>query len=318
MNLYVTLLWVLVVVEVECKKRKVYPTYPSPPNSSLLHRITDAIFVEEKLVCANLTCTDVLRKVNEFEVYNTLGTRLYSDVVNMNHSGPFRIPIFPALFDWIFISTFNKQHQKIDILYGNVKIARTIYVKTDALNGFKRRILPRLSHPFVLYSGSNDYTIPNNLDLRYNSTEYQRIYLPIWQSITEHPLLLHWYVENHDELHPKVSTMPIGLNPKEFHPDDRSSFVPEENLTQLWQRPLKILSIDRVRPGLQWKDRKDTHAWCSQIGRVCHAVDKELNHSQFVATVTSYPFILCVHGGGIGNFSNFLMFTFFSLLLICE
>ena len=52
--------------------------------------------------------------------------RLYLDTIYINHRGPLRIPMLPAIFDWIFILAF--QHKKIDILYGHVKIARTIYV----------------------------------------------------------------------------------------------------------------------------------------------------------------------------------------------
>ena len=64
--------------------------------------------------------------MNEFEVYNMLGTRLCSDMMYINHSGPFRIPILPALFLFqpITINT-----PKIDILSENVKIARILYVK---------------------------------------------------------------------------------------------------------------------------------------------------------------------------------------------
>jgi len=151
----------------------------------------------------------------------------------------------------------------------------------------------------VLYSGSNDFTIPKNLDLRFNSTQYNKKFQPPWNNITNHRFLLRWYAENHDELHPKVSTMPIGLNPKEFHPDTRNDFVPESNMTRLQDRPMKILSIDRIRKGPQWEDRKDAHTYCTQIEDVCKAVDAALTHAEFAQLISSYPFLLCVHGGGI-------------------
>jgi len=242
-------------------------------------------------------------------VYYTLASRLYTDRIEKGDTKEFlrkfNKPILPALFDWLLVP-YNKKDVQIDILYGNVAIPRTIYVKTDSLRVFARQILPNLTHPFVLYTGSNDFTIPKNLDLRFNATEYNERFQPAWNRITKHRLLLRWYAENHDENHPKVSTMPIGLNPKEFHPDERIDFVAESNIPRLEDRPMKILSIDRTRIGPQWEDRRDAHTHCANAGEVCVAVDAALTHTEFAHLISSYPFLLCVHGGGIGIYFDTL------------
>lgn len=289
------------LLKVEKKKLEWYPQ-----DFTNIVRANEALITKVKAICPDLKCVDVSMSLPELEVYNTLATRIYTDKLNLlNYTTPFSLPIFPALFDWILLSYVHKKTGKeMNVLFGNIAMPRTIFVKTESLRVFTTKILPHIIHPFVLYTGSNDFTIPNNVDLRFDSTEKQSIYLPIWKEITSHKHLLHWYVENHDELHPKVSTMPIGLNPKEFHPDDRSEFIPEANLTQLWQRPLKILSIDRVRSGPQWASRADAHHQCARIPDICRPIFSELTHQKFIAAVSSFPFLLCVHGGGLGNYNS--------------
>eukprot|EP01036_Dinobryon_divergens_P026941 gene26940-35640_t len=285
------------------------------------------IYTDEKVMCPNFNCVDrspsssFSTNLSQFEVYNTMATRIATKNLDTvaNLSETFKVPSFAALFDWVVINVCVKvckepmgckrkdlikkcTHSGIDVLYGNVAVPRTIFVVTISLDSFAKYILPRLNHPFVLYTGTNDLTIPNNLDLRYDSRKVRRKFLPLWKEITEHNLLLRWYVENHDLVHPKVSTMPIGLNPREFDPHDRQVFLQEiENITKpLYSRPLKVLSVDRVRDGPQWADRKNAHHLCAEMqGDLCQVANSSLSHREFIVTISQYPFLLCVHGGGI-------------------
>ena len=285
---------------------------------------TPAVYTEEKLLCRNFYCVDHPPSTNlsQFEVYNTLATRLaianLDSMANLSYT--FNAPSFAALFDWVLINLCVKGCRdvmgcrrkdltkrcplgSVDVLYGNVAVPRTIFVYTISLDSFVKYILPRLTHPFVLYSGTTDLTIPNNVDLRYDSRRARRKFLPLWQNITEHELLLRWYAENHDIGHAKVSTMPIGLNPRELDPHDLDVMLREiETATQpLRSRPLSILSVDRVREGPQWVDRKTAHLLCGEMrGGLCHLVNRSLTHREFISTIAQYPFLLCVHGGGIG------------------
>ena len=276
------------------------------------------------MLCPDFSCVDQMSSANisKFEVLNVLGTSLVSEYADTiaNISYTFRKRSFAALFDWVLTNAcvklcrdkkrckkmiVNDRRWKctnsIDVLYGNIAVPRTIYVATISLDSFAKYILPRLTHPFILYSGMNEYTIPNNLDLRFNSKKIKRKFFPLWKDITQHDLLLRWYAENHDLVHPKVSTMPIGLNPREFDPHDRQVF----NITKsLYSRPLKVLSVDRVRDGPQWVDRKNAHLLCAEMqGDLCHVANSSLTHREFIATISRYPFLLCVHGGGIGWYS---------------
>lgn len=285
----------------EIKRR--YHTIHNTTTNRVVH--SDGIVGYEKFVCPEFKCKDIIlqnKTAKEIEIYSTLATRLYSRTLEPMDHILINKPVLPVLFDWLLVPYLKLKDNSVDILYGNVAIPKTIYVKTEALRVFMKKILPNLTHPFVLYTGSNDFTIPRNVDLRFNSTEYNAKYQLPWNRITHHKLLLHWYVENHDVLHPKVSTMPIGMNPKEFHPDDRTDFSPDWKLTALKDRPFKILSVDRTRPGPQWLDRKNAHENCQKVSEICQAVDSALSHSEFVELVSSFPFLLCVHGGGIGAF----------------
>jgi hypothetical protein len=64
---------------------------------------------------------------------------------------------------------------------------------------------------------------------------------PYWQALTASPQVLHWYSENHDRTHAKVSSLPTGMVS-----NDRMSFHETMN-RPLRDRVFKVLSMDRSR-----------------------------------------------------------------------
>lgn len=76
-----------------------------------------------------------------------------------------------------------------------------MYVCTDALPRFAAEIVPRLTDPFVLVSGDSDRAV----DLSLAAT-------PAISALLSSDLLLGWYAQNRVLEHPKLRSLPIGLD----------------------------------------------------------------------------------------------------------
>ena len=79
-----------------------------------------------------------------------------------------------------------------------------------AIEYFCESILPTLQAEFVLVSGSEDATLPRQIDARWRSINERET--AMIDRILNHPCLKHWYVENLDQVgHHKLSPLPLGL-----------------------------------------------------------------------------------------------------------
>lgn len=123
----------------------------------------------------------------------------------------------------------------------------TIFVHNYMLPHFIESTLHFMdpTYRFVLVSGGTDLTIPRSAgDSRYHllrgfaqgadGGSY-------FQKLVNDPRLIHWFCENHDLNHAKLSTLPTGLITS-IH--DLAVQDMPTNITLLSSRPLKIL----VRP----------------------------------------------------------------------
>ena len=123
-----------------------------------------------------------------------------------------------------------------------------------------------------------------------------------FQSLVTDHRIIHWFAENHDLTHPRLSTLPTGLT-WVSHPDDLSDHPDPESIVPILQRPLKVFVSDRLRGGSsQWNLRLNIATWCEWDSSAAWCEprgDAELNHKDFLAKVVSFPFIACPHGGGI-------------------
>ena len=165
-----------------------------------------------------------------------------------------------------------------------------------AVRTFARDILPRLRDRFVLISGSEDATVPQQFDRRwrdYNEVEYSQL-----RTILEHPLLIRWFAENlSDDSNERFAALPTGMVYPDGPPADGES-VPEQR--PLHQRPLRVLCAHRVREGLQWEPRRRV----TQLARTawapwCTMLEGEVPEDEFLRQVDQHSFVLCVEGGGL-------------------
>jgi hypothetical protein len=165
-----------------------------------------------------------------------------------------------------------------------------------AINFFHDRVLPKIEGPFVLVSGSEDVTIPNQLDLRwrrFHAAESAKI-----EAILRDPRLLHWFAENLDaRSHPKFSPIPVGL----VFPDPQASHrIPVPQVPPLAARPLRMLCSHRVWPDWQWDLRREVTELCrSEFSGFCTITDGEEPVDEFEALLQQHPFVICAEGGGL-------------------
>lgn len=94
-----------------------------------------------------------------------------------------------------------------------------IYIKFSNVREFMYNILPRLNYKFILVTGDGDDTMPN--DMFDTST---------FNNIINNEKIIHWYSVNCiEELHPKLSLIPIGVN---FHSLSFGEFCGWNNTSQ--------------------------------------------------------------------------------------
>lgn len=139
-------------------------------------------------------------------------------------------------FDWALM---------VPCMFGNpLKPPSTIFVHNYMLPHFIESTLHFMdpSYRFVLVSGGTDLTIPRSAGDRRYSLLRGFSQNPdggsYFQKLVNDPRLIHWFCENHDLTHPKLSTLPTGLI-TDIH-DQAVKDMPT-NISLLSSRPLKIL-----------------------------------------------------------------------------
>jgi hypothetical protein len=184
-------------------------------------------------------------------------------------------------------------------LYGNLAVQpETVFVsmrsRFDAISHFMGDVLPRITQPFVLITGSEDFTLPNQLDRRWERLNEEQI--GQLRGLAADPRVIHWFAENRDEVWPKMSTMPVGyvFEGAPCHVELRPA------TSALSERPHRVLCAHRVREGEQWSIRRDITRLCQErLSHFTNVVTKELPSEEFTSLVRSHAFVICAPGGGI-------------------
>lgn len=109
------------------------------------------------------------------------------------------------------------------------------------------------------------------------------------------PRLIHWFCENHDMNHPKLSTLPCGfVSNGKWSVDNFEDHPARSELLPITQRPLKFIVSDKVRSGTGiWADRQyaidkcvEHKQWC-YFPRQNYSRDTGLSHRDFVHLMVS-------------------------------
>ncbi len=208
----------------------------------------------------------------------------------------YRLTGIAARCDWVLVTDSRGEPE----LRGDPSIQpRTVFVSmrsfNEALPYFYANILPRIESRFVLVSGSEDVTVPNQTDVRWRPNdmdEHRAI-----RAIAEDKRLIHWFVENRDEVLPNTSSLPVGYV---FSEGQSNRVIIVEPATALADRPLAFLCAHQARAGAQWDVRRKVTRMCREhFSEVATVVDEVLSADEFLAAVRRHPFALCVQGGGL-------------------
>ena len=182
-------------------------------------------------------------------------------------------------------------------LDSNPNSTPSIFVPSDGLIYFANQILPKIQHAFILVSGDSDLPInPSTLGLDL-------------ENLLVNPLLLAWHAQNRDFDHPKLHSLPIGIN-----------------LHNLWSNPLQwgggfilptlqelqLQTISENAPSFFNREQKIFCNWHFSIDRAdrkdcLERIDKTTCFFQpeprpMVETwemQSQYQFVLSPHGAGL-------------------
>jgi hypothetical protein len=109
--------------------------------------------------------------------------------------------------DELDIITYDKQPSNIRHDYSKLQNGYDgvcIYIKFSNVREFMYNILPRINYKFILVTGDGDDTMPNDM-----------FDISTFNNIINNEKIIRWYSVNCiEELHPKLSLIPIGVN---FH-----------------------------------------------------------------------------------------------------
>jgi hypothetical protein len=173
----------------------------------------------------------------------------------------------------------------------------SIFIPSDGLIYFAQRILPQIDSGFILVSGDSDLPI---------NTSSLGIAL---DSLLSNPLVLAWHAQNRDVDHPRLHSLPIGIN-----------------LHNLWSNPLQwgggfilptlqelqLQTIAENAPNFFNRDQKIFCNWHFSIDRAdrkdcLNRIDKSICFFQpeprpMVETwemQSKFQFVLSPHGAGL-------------------
>jgi hypothetical protein len=195
----------------------------------------------------------------------------------------------------IYKASFNIKNNKKQIYHLRMDYNDTVSA-FDTIQFFRTSVLPTINNPFVCIISGEDLTFPNQVDIRWQEKKQLELIKGTYNDIINHPLLLHCYIENMDELNSKTSPLPIGINPREM-PEYNIDYILKymNNCSTIKSRDLKVISIHRSRPGDRdiINNLNQTH-WKDYV-----ISDGNYYKDTWWQLLQSYPFIICAHGGGI-------------------
>lgn len=108
---------------------------------------------------------------------------------------------------------------------------------------------------FILVTAGSDESVPRGaLDQRFRPQ--RGFYSDGFLKLLNSPNIIHWFIENRDFDHPKLSSIPTGM------PPDVMLDIPKD-VVPLMNRPLIFLDASRIRDGRgQWYDRWNASEMC--------------------------------------------------------
>jgi len=201
--------------------------------------------------------------------------------------------------DWVILTDGTGENFSA-VLRGNPdRQPKTVFLSMRSpfkgLRYFYNTVLPKISAPFVLVSGSEDVTCPRQTDQRWRAfSEEERQMI---DAILCDDRVLHWFMENRDEVLAKTSSLPVGYV---IGHSQSARISPPSSVTPIAARPGRVFCAHRVRQGAQWDVRRQVTKTCQQyFGAFCNVATDELTVHEFEHALGNHVFVICAEGGGI-------------------
>ena len=161
---------------------------------------------------------------------------------------------------------------------------------------FLKHVVEHIDNQFIMMITGEDLTFPNQVDPRWKEDYQYDLIKCVYHSIIHHPLLLHCFIENRDQEHPKTSSLPLGINPREM-PDMNVDYLLRymNHSPKIKDRITKIICINRLRQG----DREIIEHYKNSSWKDFTITTGHYEKQGWFQLLQTYPFIICPHGGGI-------------------
>ena len=187
-----------------------------------------------------------------------------------------------------------------------VKENQSIYISTDLIDRFFEEIAPQIDVPYKLISGRTDRGVDDELS----------------RKIT--PNLIHWYTHNNMSHHPKVTTIPIGLQNLHWRVDNH----PQSDVRNIIQVANEDIDVDKdilvsFRIETNARDRQPCFDYFNQLGDF---VTLRQNFEEWRAdydfildyfrTVRRHKFVVCPFGNAYDCHRNWEVFALGSIPII--
>lgn len=194
--------------------------------------------------------------------------------------------------DWVIV-------QESIIKKPNIDKPSTIFVSMlrfrKQFRLFFDKIFVNLNQPVVLFTASEDYTLPVQTDSR--QPAWDRNLREMMEIVRSSALIKVWYTENLDTIVDKMHPIPLGCLPWNIPKLQEFMLQPVPKLSE---RPFKVICQHRNRGHRQFADRRTVQKLCTGPWKsFVNYIPETRNHGEFLNTLRNHVFALCVHGGGI-------------------
>lgn len=173
----------------------------------------------------------------------------------------------------------------------------SIYIPSDGITYFANKVLQKIDKPFVLVSGDSD--LPVNRNICGSSLEI----------LLGSPLLVKWLAQNRDYDHPKLHSLPIGINihnlwgnPLQWGGGFILPALQELQLQSISHNALPLTErINEIFCNWHFSiDRADRKQCYEEIDRsVCYFQPDPLPVDKTWLEQSRYQFVLSPHGAGL-------------------
>jgi hypothetical protein len=156
------------------------------------------------------------------------------------------------------------------ISYGDV-----IFCATHLFSDFRFKILPYICHPFILITHNSDASIT-----------------PLESDILANPYLLHWFAQNNQVVHDKITSIPIGLENRWMHNHGRLSKFKKNNKSNHIKNP-QILCAFNTHTNPVVRERAKAILQAHPM-----ATFKQVAHKEYLEVLSNNMFVASPAGNG--------------------